>query len=201
MLASPVLNQLSADRLAPFDVQEANGYSSLQFIWHRDYLGRVLYVDDGMLDLWNVRYVLDPARYGALSSYKGVSFLPPQALLHAPAGSALGEQHFALAPDSPVVELRFVTALMGAVDVPQGTPVAADRAARRRPTRSSERPSCSPAATRMEWAWDLPSVQPYVKHQRVESAGVAFEGNTEPRERQLSFADLDLRSADHCQRR
>ena len=71
LLAAEVLNQLSADRLAPFGVQEANGYSSLQFIWHRDYLSRVLYVDDDLLDLWNVRYVLDPAHYGALPSYRG----------------------------------------------------------------------------------------------------------------------------------
>src|SRR5262249_5470059 len=42
VLASPALNQVAADSLAPFGrVQEANGYSSLQFIWHRDYLGRV----------------------------------------------------------------------------------------------------------------------------------------------------------------
>ena len=44
----------------------------------------------------------------------------------------------------------------------------------------------------MDWAWDLPSVQPYVKHARVESAGVAFEGTTEPRERQLSFASFSF---------
>jgi hypothetical protein len=42
----------------------------------------------------------------------------------------------------------------------------------------------------MEWAYDLPSVLPYVKHDRVETAGVAFEGSAEPRQRALSFADL-----------
>ena len=89
VLASPALNQVAPDRLAPYgSVQEANGYSSLQFIWHRDYLGRVLYADDGLLDLWNVRYILDPAQYGTLSSYNAVSFLPQQALLHAPAGGS-----------------------------------------------------------------------------------------------------------------
>jgi hypothetical protein len=189
LLASPVLNQLSADRLAPFAVQEANGYSSLEFIWHRDYLGRVLNVDDGMLDLWNVRYVLDPAHYGALSSYQGVSFLPSQALLQAPAGSALGEQHFSLAPGSSVAELRFVTALMGAVDVPQGATVAQIEL---RDSANAVVGTAELLAGRdaMEWSWDLPGVQPYVQHQRVESAGLAFEGNAEPRERQLSFADL-----------
>jgi hypothetical protein len=189
VLAAPVLNQVAVDRLAPFGVQEANGYSSLQFIWHRDYLGRVLYLDDALLDLWNVRYVLDPARYGALSSYKGVSFLTAQGLLHAPAGSALGEQRFSLTPGTSISELRFVTALIDAVDVPQDAPVAEVE------LRSANDQVVGTAALlagrdSMEWAWDLPGVQPYVKHQRVESAGVTLEGTTQPRERQLSFVDF-----------
>jgi Bacterial membrane protein YfhO len=189
MLASEILNQLSADRLAPFGVQEANGYSSLQFVWHRDYLGRVQYVDDGLLDLWNVRYVLDPTHYGALPSYKGVSFLPQQALLHAPAGSALSEQQFSLDEGSPIAGLSFVTALQGAVDVAQGTPVAEVelRDADNEIVGTAELLAGRDA---MDWAWDVPSVQTHVQHQRVESAGVTFEGSAAPRERQLSFADF-----------
>jgi hypothetical protein len=190
VLASPALNQLAADRLAPFGgVQEANGYSSLQFIWHRDYLGRVLYVDDGLLDLWNVRYLMDPAQFGTLYAYKGVSFLPQQALVHAPAGSALSEQRFALNGDAPVVELRFVSAMMGAVDVAQGAPVAQLelRDAADQVVGTGE---LQAGRDTMDWGWDLPNVRPKVQHQRVESAGVAYEGSSEPRERQLSFADL-----------
>jgi hypothetical protein len=189
VLASPVLNQVAADRLAPLGVQEANGYSSLQFVWHRDYLGRVLYVDDGLLDLWNVRFVLDPARYGRLSSYKGVNFLPQQALLHAPAGSALAEQRFSLASGSPIVELRFVTALMGAVNVPQGAPVA-EVELRDASDQIVATAELLAGRDTMEWAWDLPSVQPYVKHDRVEAAGVVLDGGSAPHQRQLSFADL-----------
>ncbi|MDQ6675078.1 MAG: YfhO family protein, partial [Chloroflexota bacterium] len=193
ILASEILNQLSADRLAPFGLQEANGYSSLQFVWHRDYLGRVVYVDDGLLDLWNVRYVLDPARYGPLPSYQGVSFLPQQALLHAPAGGALSEQRFALAPGSSVLELRFVSAMLGATTVPQGTPVA-DVELRSADDEIVGRAELLAGRDSMDWAWDLPNVQPTVKHERVQSAGVAFEGSTEPRARQLSFADFHLAS-------
>jgi len=190
VLASPALNQVAADRLAPFGgVQEANGYSSLQFIWHRDYLGRVLYVDDGLLDLWNVRYVLDPAQFGTLNSYKGVTFLTQQALVHAPVGSALAEQRFALNADSPVVELRLVSAMMGAVEVTQGAPVAQLelRDAEDRVVGTAE---LEAGRDTMDWGWDLPNVRTKVQHQRVETAGVAFEGGSEPRERQLSFADL-----------
>ena len=45
-----------------------------------------------MLDLWGVGYVLDPARYGQLPNYRGVTFLGAQALLHSSAGGALAEE-------------------------------------------------------------------------------------------------------------
>jgi Bacterial membrane protein YfhO len=189
ILSSQVLTQIAPDRLASFGVQEASGYSSLQFVWHRDYLGRVQYVDDGMLDLWNVRFILDPARYGALFNYKGVSFLPSQALLHAPAGSGLAEQRFALSPDSSIVELRLVTAMLGAVELPQGTPVALVE------LRSSANEVIGTAELvagrdAMEWSSDLPSVQPFLQHQRVEVAAVTVENGAPRGERHLSFADF-----------
>ena len=191
VLASPVLNQVAADRLAPFgSLQEANGYSSLQFVWHRDYLGRVLYADDALLDLWGVRYILDPARYGSLSNAGGVNYLPQQALLQAPAGSALAEQRFVLSAESPIIELRFVTALMGAVDVPQGAPVAEIelRDASDQVVGTAE---LQAGRDTMDWAWDLPAVQSSIKHQRVQSAGTTTEsGGPRPTTRNLSFADL-----------
>ena len=81
--------------------------------------------------------------------------------------------------------------MLGAVDVPQGTPVAEVelRDASDEIVGTAELLAGRDA---MDWAWDLPTVQPYVKHARVESAGVAFEGTTEPRERQLSFADFSF---------
>jgi membrane protein YfhO len=190
-LASPALNQVAADRLAAFgSLQDANGYSSLQFIWHRDYLGRVLYSDDQLLDLWGVRFILDPARFGTLSSFNGVNYLPQQALLHAPAGGALAEQQFSLASGAPLKEMRFVTALMGAVDVPQGAPVAEVelRDASGHIVGTAE---LQAGRDTMDWAWDLPGVRSAVKHQRVESAGTTTEANgPQPPTRSLSFADF-----------
>src|SRR5262249_41107773 len=151
---------------------------------------RVLYADDGLLDLWNVRYILDPARYGTLSSFADVTFLPQQALLHAPAGGSLAEQTFALSPNTPVVELRLVTALMGAVDIPQGMPVA-EVELRDASGQIAGTAELQAGRDTMDWAWDLPSVQSAVQHQRVQSAGTTTEsGAAQPSTRNLSFADF-----------
>jgi hypothetical protein len=194
VLASPVLNQVAADSLAPFgSLQEANGYSSLEFIWHRDYLGHVLYVDDTLLDLWGVRYVLDPAQFGSLSSFDDVQFLPEQALLQSPSGGALAREDFALNQTAPpIVEVRFVTALMGAVDVPQNAPVAQvelhDASGNLVATAELQA-----GRDTMDWAWDVPSVQASIQHQRVQTAGTTTENDgPQPNTRNLSFADFTL---------
>jgi hypothetical protein len=195
VLASPAINEVSPDRLAPFgSAQEANGYSSLEFVWHRDYLDRVLYADDSLLDLWGVRYILDPAHYGTLSNYAGVDFLPQQALLHAPADSALSEQAFALASASPITELRFVSALEGGVSVPQGAPVAEVelRDAAGQVVGTAE---LQAGRDSMDWAAAVPSVTPAVQHQQVQVAAQTTEnGGPEPHSRNLSFADMSFSS-------
>jgi hypothetical protein len=195
VLASPVLNQVAPDRLAPFgSVQEANGYSSLEFVWHRDYLDRVLYVDDALLDLWNVRYVLDPARFGSLSNFNGINYLPRQALLDAPAGGALSQQTFSLGGQSPVVGLRFVTALVGAVDVPQGAPVA-EVELRDSAGQAIATAELQAGRDTMDWAWDLPSVRAAVQHRRAQVAGTTTEqGGPQPTTRDLSYAGFTFDS-------
>jgi hypothetical protein len=193
VLASPALNQVAPDRLAAVDaLEEANGYSSLQFVWHRDYLGRVLYADDDLLDLWNVRYLIDATRYGTLSSHAGVEYLPQQALLHSPDGSALAQQTFKLSGQSPVVELRFVTALVGGIQVPQGAPVA-EVELRDSADRVVATGELQAGRDTMDWAWSLPSVQPSVQHQSVQVAGTTTEpGGPQPTTRSLSYADFTL---------
>ncbi len=47
----------------------------------------------------------------------------------------------------------------------------------------------------MDWAWNLPSVQPSVQHQEVQAAGTTNEpGGPQPTTRTLSFADVVLDS-------
>src|SRR5439155_12033647 len=104
------------------------------------------------------------------------------------AGGALAEQRFSLTSSAPIVELRFVTAMMGAVDVPQGAPVAEVelRDAAEQIVGTAE---LQAGRDTMDWAWDMPNVQPVVRHQRVEGAGTTREGSgPEPRTRSLSYA-------------
>ena len=43
----------------------------------------------------------------------------------------------------------------------------------------------------MDWGWDHPTITPYVRHNRVEVAGVAYErGGAPPNQRLLSLADF-----------
>ena len=193
VLASPVLNEVASDRLAPLELQDANGYSSLESTWHRDYLSHVLRTDDQLLDLWNVRYIFDPARLGRVPSYRDVRFLVQQPLLQGVRGSSLGQQTFRF--DSPVeaVEARLVLALMDSVDVTQGSPVGEVVV---RDVSSQVLATYTLEAGRdvMDWAWEVPQFQQYVRHGRVEAAGVAFEGGTGPERRLLSFTRFDLPS-------
>ena len=53
-----------------------------------------------------------------------MNFLPQQALLHSPRWAPLVSSSSPSATSRPVVELGFVSAMVGAIDVPQGTPVA-----------------------------------------------------------------------------
>jgi hypothetical protein len=175
-------------------LHEANGYSSLQFIWHRDYLARILEVDDDLLDLWNVRYVIDPATYGAMPRYRGVDFLTGQMLMHAPAGSATSIETFSLPTGFRVSEVRIVSALMGAVQVEQDTPVALIDLRDASGTTVGRTVLLAGHET-MEWASVLSSVQPYVRHQRAELAGYAFETGESSGQRLLSFASKSFDGA------
>jgi hypothetical protein len=192
VLASPVLVQVSPNRLAPLGLQEANGYSSLESRWHQGFAQRVLRVDDDLLDLWNVRYVLEPARYGTLSSYQGVTFLAGNPLLDGPADNSVGDQTFGLAPDSTVSEVRVVSALVNGVEIPQGTPVA-ELLLHGSGGEVVANATLEAGRDVMDWAWNAPNVQPKVQHAQVETAGKAREfGNGMWQDRALSYSRVTL---------
>jgi len=110
-------------------------------------------------------------------------------LMHAPSGAEGSEQRFALTPGRSVAEVRLVTAMMGAVDVAQGTPVA-DFELLDADGNVVARDQLLAGRGVMEWSWDQPAAQPHIRHGRVEVAGRAFEGRSAGNERLLSFADV-----------
>jgi hypothetical protein len=82
---------------------------------------------------------------------------------------------------------------MAALDVPQDTPVAEVELYGASAELVAQAQLLAGRDT-MEWASDLPGAQPYVRHQRVEVAGLTFEHNSGPDSgaRLLSFASVRL---------
>jgi hypothetical protein len=192
VLTSPVMNQVAPNQLARLGLEEANGYSSLETPRQRDLLKRIFSVDDELLDLWNIRYLLEPARYGSLDNFGGVDFLASQALLHAPAGGPLGDETFRIPSGFTVRQLRMVTGLVNAVEVAQDSP-AAEVILRARSGEVLAHEVLVAGRDSMEWASAIPTVQPYVRHGRVQAAGPASEpGASGPEPRELSYAEVDL---------
>lgn len=194
VFASPVLDQVSTDRLAPLGLQEVSGYSSLEPSRHRAYLRRMRQVDDDLLDLWNARYIFDPAEYGALPSYGGVQYAPGNFLLRAASRTDLGDETLRVPGAFPVAEIRIISALAGAGDVPQGQPVAVFI------MRSESGQVVAQAMLRagrqvMDWGWDDLAPWGAADHGRVEVAGELQEPTADGGSirRLLSFGTLSFR--------
>jgi hypothetical protein len=193
VLASPVVPQVAPDRLVPLGLQEAGGYASLDTSRQRAYLLRVQRVDDDLLDLWNVRYLLDPARYGALPSYAGVEYFARNPLLEGPARSELGDELFSLPPGFEPTEIRLISALVGGGDLAQGEPVGEIA------LRSASGDVLADWRLRagietMDWGWDDLARTAAVGHARVELAAEIPDKlpDGEVARRLLSFARTAL---------
>jgi hypothetical protein len=110
-------------RPALFGVAQAYGYSSLPTTRMERYWTRVNEVDDDLLDLWNVRYVVEPKGGSGRQQAHGVTFDPARPLLDGPAVSPLGDERFQLAP-TPADAIRLLGSLTRSERLPHGEPVA-----------------------------------------------------------------------------
>jgi hypothetical protein len=193
VLASPLLQQVASDRLAPLGLQDAGGYSSLEPSRHRAYLRRVRHVDDDLLDLWNVRYVLDPAQYGSLASFGDVHYLPATALVRAAARSELGQETLRIPAGFQPAEIRFVSALTAAGSVPQGQAVAV-LTLRSDTGQVVAQGLLHAGRDTMDWGWDDLAPWGGARHARVQVAGEAQEqlATGQMVRRLLSFGRLVL---------
>lgn len=110
-------------RPALVGVSQAYGYSSLPTSRMERYWTRVSAVDDALLDLWSVRYVVEARAGPGHSLIDGVYLNPAHPLLWGRAGSPLGAETFQIAPTSADT-LRLFADLNNAGSVRDGEIVA-----------------------------------------------------------------------------
>jgi len=104
-------------------VAQAYGYSSLPTTRTERYWTRVNEVDDDLLDLWNIRYLLETRNAAPRGQVLGVVLDPARPLIDGPANNPLGDEAFrvtATAGDA----IRIVGSIANAGNVAQGVPVA-----------------------------------------------------------------------------
>lgn len=119
VLTRPEVEAPQPNELLPSEVSEAAGYSPLELERHLWYARSVQTIDDSLLDLWGVRYIVDKTHPDPLPSYQLVSFHPRQPLLFGGAGTPNGQ--IKLQPE-PVyaTQLRMVAGLSGGEAVLDG---------------------------------------------------------------------------------
>jgi hypothetical protein len=123
--AEEKLTDVEPNRLLTARVEEANGYSSLEPDRHAAYVGAIQFIDNDLLDLWNVRYVVRRNRPELLPSYAGTSFHPQRPLFSGrTATPGAGGTLLPDGGDARVDEVIVISSLWNAVTVPDGQQVA-----------------------------------------------------------------------------
>ncbi|MCC7369620.1 MAG: YfhO family protein [Chloroflexi bacterium] len=122
MLTRPDVQEPQPNELLPHDIAEAGGYSPLQLARHRWYAQSVQTVDDVLLDLWSVRWIVEPARPESLPSYQMVSFHPSRPLMIGGVGTPNGQITLRPEPET-TTSLRLISALNGGETIPDGEQV------------------------------------------------------------------------------
>ncbi len=115
--------QVEPNRLLVAGLQEANGYSSLQPDGHAAYADAIQYSDTQLLDLWNVRFLVRRIEPQLFPSYAGVSFHPVRPIVSG-RGSGADEAVVPEGGDMRASQLRIISRLWNAADLPDGTSVA-----------------------------------------------------------------------------
>ncbi|MFH1486523.1 MAG: YfhO family protein [Chloroflexota bacterium] len=114
---------LEPNRLLPFRVPAFGGYSSLEPRRHNEYVWWLRRGNHTLLDLAGIRYVIEENSHVPLPSYHGVS-LNPSIPLASGAWSNPNSRAAFWVPPTKATSVEVISVLEGAVDVPQGTPVA-----------------------------------------------------------------------------
>ncbi|MFN8635723.1 MAG: YfhO family protein [Chloroflexota bacterium] len=122
VLTRPEVETPQPNELLPHGIAEAAGYSPLELERHRWYEQSTQTVDDVLLDLWSVRWIVETSRPEPRPSYHLVSFHPRRPLMVGGAGTPNGE--IALQPDPTLAtQIRLISGLSGGESIPDGVVV------------------------------------------------------------------------------
>lgn len=118
-MIEPDVEDTRPNQMLPVRVAEVAGYSPLELERHRWYASVVGTVDNTLLDLWGVGYVVKPAAPPSLPSYDQVGFHPRRPLMIG--GSSTPNGRLALSiPNDTATELRMVAALTDGLQIADG---------------------------------------------------------------------------------
>lgn len=119
VLTRPDVETPQPNELLPHQIAEASGYSPLQLERHRWYGQSVQTVDNVLLDLWSVRWIVERTRPEPMPSYQLVGYHPTRPLLVGGAGTPNGQIRLQPGP-SPATQLRVIAGLSGGEAIPDG---------------------------------------------------------------------------------
>jgi hypothetical protein len=111
------------NRFLPVGVQEASGYSSLQPDRHLQYIARARHTEDRLLDLLNVRYLVQPNSFTPPPSFELTTYNPNRPLMSTSSRNAAARLDFRV-PTARADHVRVISMLLSGEDVLQGEAVA-----------------------------------------------------------------------------
>ncbi|MCC7107203.1 MAG: hypothetical protein IT307_18880, partial [Chloroflexi bacterium] len=168
VLTDPNVERPKANELLPWSVAEVRAYDPLELSRHRAFVGSATYVNNWLLDLLRVRFLVQPSSGPGLPSFRQVAFHPQHPLVSGTAFNPTGAETWSIGGDV-ADELRVVTALEDGFSLTDGevvgewTVVARDGTEVVLPMRAGEQVS--------DWTYDDPVYATRPAHHR---ATVAF---------------------------
>ena len=168
------LRELEYNRPAAWGLLQAGGYSSLEPQRQAEYSATVANTPAELLSLWDVRWIVEPARWRGLPVYKETSYYPGRPLLDAGAGNPAADVTFRI--ERPATDVRLIAALAYAEAIPQGARLGELVATTDR-GEQIELPLLAGVHV-SEWAIDRADVRARVRHARAEVA-YTFTGREE----------------------
>jgi hypothetical protein len=185
--------EMEFNRLVPFGVEDIGGYSSAEPREHFAFWTTVHSLQNRLLDIANVRYLVLNSQTLARPSYRNVPFDPERPLMLGSRGSIGGIETYSFEGERGH-RVQVIAALTRALEIPQGEPVAeltiypVQGAPVSRQMRAGVHVS--------EWAYDRPDIVNRARHERPPEIAFrrpdTFQLDGSRYELLFSYAEFDL---------